>query len=175
MTDKIAHVQDQLLVIDAQAGSRVALEELVRRWYTKLWQYACNLTLDQPAAWDIAQESWYDIIRGLRRLNDPAHFKAWAYKITTHRAMDWLRDQRRHQHTSLSSIEPPCACQEEDSDLLEDMHRLKEKSRLVLSLYYLENLTVAEISIALDIPAGTVKSRLYKARQELRLLWENTP
>jgi len=89
--------------------------------------------------------------------------------------MDWLRDQRRHQHTSLSSIEPPCTCQEEASDVQEYMQQLKEKSRLVLSLYYLENLTVAEISIALDIPAGTVKSRLYKARQELKILWDNTP
>lgn len=175
MTDKITHIQDQLLVMDAQAGSRVALEELVRRWYTKLRQHAFNLTSDQQAAWDIAQKSWYDIIRGLRRLNDPAHFQAWAYKITTHRAMDWLRDQRRHQHTSLSSTEALCTCQEEDSDGLEHMHRLKEKSRLVLSLYYLENLTVAEISIALDIPAGTVKSRLYKARQELKTLLDNTP
>jgi len=175
MTDKIAQIQDQLLVLDAQAGSRVALEELVRRWYTKLWQHACNLTSDRQAAWDIAQKSWYDIIKGLSRLNDPAHFQAWAYKITTHRAMDWLRDQRRHQHTSLSSIEPPCTCQEEASDVQEYMQQLKEKSRLVLSLYYLENLTIAEISIALDVPAGTVKSRLYKARQELKILWDNTP
>jgi RNA polymerase sigma factor (sigma-70 family) len=116
MTDKITHIQDQLLVMDAQAGSRAALEELVRRWYSKLRQHAFNLTSDQQAAWDIAQKSWYDIIRGLRRLNDPAHFQAWAYKITTHRAMDWLRDQRRHQHTSLFSTEALCTCQEEDSD-----------------------------------------------------------
>ena len=63
MTDRIAYIQDQLLVMDAQAGSRVALEELVRRWYTKLWQHAYNLTSDQQAAWDIAQKSWCDIIR----------------------------------------------------------------------------------------------------------------
>ncbi len=175
MTDRIAYIQDQLLVMDAQAGSRVALEELVRRWYTKLWQHACNLTSDQQAAWDIAQKSWCDIIRGLRRLNDPAHFRAWAYKITTNRTMDWLRDRQRYQHTSLSSIKPPCTCKEDDSDVQEYMHRLKENSRLVLSLYYLENLTIAEIGIALNIPAGTVKSRLYKARQELKKLWDKTP
>jgi len=175
MTDKVAYIQDQLLVMDAQAGSREALEEPVRRWYTRLWKHAHNLTSDQQAAWDIAQKSWYDIIKGLRRLNDPAHFRAWAYKITTNRTMDWLRDQQRHQHTALSSIEPPCTGKENDSDVLEYIHGLKEKSRLVLSLYYLENLTVAEIGIALNIPPGTVKSRLYKARQELKILWDTIP
>lgn len=175
MTDKITYIQDQLLVMDAQAGSRVALEELVRRWYTKLWRHACNLTSDQQAAWDITQKSWYDIIRGLRGLSDPAHFKAWAYRITTNRTMDWVRDRQRHHHSSLCSIEPPCACQEDDSDVLVYMRRLKEQSRLVLSLYYFENLTVAEISIALNIPAGTVKSRLYTARQELKTLLDRIP
>ena len=53
MTDRIAQIQDQLLELDAQAGSRVALEELVRRWYTKLWQHARRLTSDQQAAWGI--------------------------------------------------------------------------------------------------------------------------
>jgi RNA polymerase sigma-70 factor (ECF subfamily) len=86
-----------------------------------------------------------------------------------------LRDRQRHQHTSLSSVEPPpCTSRADDSDLLELLHRLKENSRLVLCLYYLESLTVAEISIALNIPAGTVKSRLYKARQELKTLWDKT-
>ena len=106
MTDRIAYIQDQLLVMDAQAGSRVALEELVRRRYTKLWQHAYNLTSDQQAAWDIAQKSWCDIMRGLRRLNDPALFRAWAYKITTNRTTDWLRDQPPQCVSGTTSAQP---------------------------------------------------------------------
>jgi len=175
MTDRITTIQNQLLVMDAQQGSRVAIEELVRRWYTKLWQHAKRLTSDQQAAWDITQKSWYAIIKGLRRLEDPARFQAWAYKITTHRTMDWLRTQQRQQHSPLSSIEPPCDSEDDSSEVREALLQLKQSSRLVLTLYYWEHLSIAEISIVLDIPPGTVKSRLYKARQELKTLWNNTP
>ena len=175
MTDKIRSIQNQLLVMDAQEGSRVALEELVRRWYTKLWQHARRLTSDRQAAWDITQRSWYDIIKGLRRLEDPARFAAWAYRITTHRAMDWLRTQRRQQHSPLPAVEPPCDCEDDSAEVREALLQLKESSRVVLTLYYWEQLSIAEISIVLEIPAGTVKSRLYKARQELKSLWDGTP
>ncbi len=104
MTDRIRTIQNQLLVMDAQEGSQVALEELVRRWYGQLWQHARRLTSDPQAAWDITQRSWYDIIKGLRRLEDPARFRAWAYQITTHRAMDWLRTRQRQQQQLLESL-----------------------------------------------------------------------
>ena len=175
MTNRIATIEDQLLVIDAQGGSRVALEELVRRWYARLWQHARRLTSDPHAAWDITQKSWYDIIIGLRRLKDPAHFQAWAYKITTHRAMDWLRTWQRRQCRPLCSVEPPCEVDDDSSDVKEALLQLKENSRLVLVLYYWEHLSVAEISIVLEIPAGTVKSRLHKAREELKALWDHIP
>jgi len=175
MTDRIATIQNQLLVLDAQEGSRVALEELVRRWYGKLWQHARRLTSDPHAAWDITQRSWYDIIKGLRRLEDPARFAAWAYRITTHRAMDWLRTCQRQQHSPLPAIEPPCAGADDSAEVREALLQLKESSRLVLTLYYWEHLSIAEISIVLEIPAGTVKSRLYTARQELKSLWDGTP
>jgi len=175
MTDRIRTIQNQLLVMDAQEGSRVALEELVRRWYSKLWQHAKRLTSDRQAAWDITQKSWYDIIKGLRRLEDPARFAAWAYQITTHRAMDWLRTRQRQQHSPLSAIESPCASEDDSAEVREALLQLKEGSRLVLTLYYWEHLSVAEISIVLEIPAGTVKSRLYKARKELKALWDGTP
>ena len=173
MTGRIATIENQLLVMDAQEGSRVALEELVRRWYSRLWQHARRLTDDEQAAWDITQRSWYDIIKGLRRLEDPARFAAWAYKITTHRAMDWVRSEQRQQHGSLASLEAPCDSDEDSTEVREALGQLKESSRVVLILYYWEHLSLAEISIVLEVPAGTVKSRLYRARHELKSLWDD--
>lgn len=175
MTDRIASLENQLLVMDAQEGSRVALEELVRRWYTRLWQHARRLTADPHAAWDITQKSWYDIIKGLPRLEDPARFPAWAYKITTHRAMDWLRTGRRRRHLPLDAIDSPGVADDDSAEVQEALLQLKESSRLVLVLYYWEQLSIAEIAIVLEIPAGTVKSRLHRARQELKALWDHTP
>jgi len=171
MTDRITTLQNQLLVMDAQEGSRAALGELVRRWYGKLWQHARRLTSDPQAAWDVTQKSWYDIIKGLRRLEDPACFPAWAYNITTHRAMDWLRTRHRRPCRPLSSVEPPCDSDDDSAEVRDALLQLKEGSRLVLILYYWEHLSIAEISIVLEIPAGTVKSRLHTARQELKALW----
>ena len=172
MGDRISQVQNQLLVLDAQEGSRLALEELVRRWYHKLWQHARRLTDDAQAAWDITQKSWYNIIKGLARLEDPARFPAWAYKITTHRAMDYRRNQQRRQHQPLPAIDPPAESEEDSLEVRDVLQQMKENSRLVLTLYYWEQLSIAEIGIVLDIPAGTVKSRLFQARRELKALWE---
>ena len=85
------YAEDQLLVMEAQDGDVRAMEALVRRWQKRLWQHALRLTDDREAAWDVTQQTWLGIIKGLRRLNDPARFRAWAYRITTNQAMDWLK------------------------------------------------------------------------------------
>jgi len=63
----------------------------------------------------------------------------------------------------------------DSADVQEALQQLTESSRMVLVLYYWEQLSIAEIGIVLEIPAGTVKSRLHRARQELKALWDHTP
>ena len=156
----------------AQDGDAEALDKLVCLWQKKLWQYVFRLTSDTHAAWDITQQCWLEIIKGLKKLNDPACFKAWAYRIATNKSMDWLKNKRKDKHISLDSIEIDCYQKNDDLRVKELVQRLKTDSRAILSLYYFEQLSIPEISIALDIPQGTVKSRLFKARQELKQLWE---
>ena len=67
---------DQILVMDAQDGDARAMEKLVARWQKRLWHYAYRLTGTTEGAWDVTQESWLGIIIGLRRLHDPANFRA---------------------------------------------------------------------------------------------------
>jgi len=74
MKREITHIEDQLLVMDAQDGNTKAMEALVSRWQKKLWRHAFRLTADPQAAWDVTQQSWLGIIKGLRKLNDPANF-----------------------------------------------------------------------------------------------------
>lgn len=69
----VEQLVDEILVMDCQSGSVKALEILVSRWQKRLWRYAYNLTGDSEMAWDITQESWLGIIKGLRRLHDPAN------------------------------------------------------------------------------------------------------
>ncbi len=156
----------------AQDGNAKALEKLVCLWQKKLWQYVFRLTADVHASWDITQQCWLEIIKGLRKLHNPANFKAWAYRIATNRTIDWLKDKNRSQHINLESIEVDRSQKDSDSQVKELVQKLKNESRAILSLYYFEQLSVSEISIALNVPPGTVKSRLFTAREELKQLWE---
>ena len=172
MKDNLSNIENQLLVMAAQSGSAKALEKLVRLWQKKLWRYVFRLTDDSHAAWDITQQCWLGIIKGLRKLNDPACFKAWAYRIATNKSIDWLERKSQDKHISLDSVEIDCCRKNDDLQVKELVQKLKYDSRAVLNLHYFEQLSIFEISIALNIPQGTVKSRLFKARSELKRLWE---
>ena len=171
MEDNLSNIEDQLLVMDAQDGDSEAMEKLVRRWQKKLWQYVFRLTSDIHAAWDITQQCWLEIIKGLKKLNDPACFRPWAYRIATNKSIDWLKNKSKDQHINLDLVEVGCDREKNDLGAEELVQRLKDESRTVLILYYFEQLTISEISFALNIPAGTVKSRLHSARKELKELW----
>jgi RNA polymerase sigma-70 factor (ECF subfamily) len=172
MKDNLSNIENQFLVMAAQDGNAAALEKLICLWQKKLWQYVFRLTADVHASWDITQQCWLEIIKGLKKLNDPKNFKAWAYRIATNRSIDWLKNRNRNQHINVESIEVVCEQKDDDLQVEELVERLKRDSRVILNLYYFEQLSIPEISIALSIPQGTVKSRLFTAREELKQLWE---
>ena len=172
MDRPVEQLVDEILVMDCQRGSVKALEILVSRWQKRLWQYAYNLTSNADASWDITQESWLSIIKGLRKLQDPARFKAWAYRITTNKSIDWIRKSKAVKQTSIDEIEQQQSSPKKDTGLKELLEKLDVEKKVVLNLYYFEQLTVSEISVALKIPKGTVKSRLYSARRELKELYQ---
>ena len=78
MKDKLSKIENQFLVMAAQDGNTEALEKLFYLWQKKLWRYVFRLTTDVHASWDITQQCWLEIIKGLKKLNNPASFKAWA-------------------------------------------------------------------------------------------------
>jgi RNA polymerase sigma-70 factor (ECF subfamily) len=167
----VEQLVDEILVMDCQSGSAKALEKLILRWQKRLWGYAYHLTGDSEAAWDITQESWLGIIKGLRRLHDPARFRSWAYKIITNKASDWIRKKKAIQHIRIEEIQDPQVQEKKEVGLKELLEKLDMRKRAVLSLYHFEQLSVREISIILNIPGGTVKSRLHSARNELKEYW----
>jgi len=178
MPNPAEQIAEEILVMDAQGGDRNAFDMLVLRWQKRLWWHAFNLTGRAEAAWDVAQESWLDIVRGLTRLNDPAKFGAWAYRIVSHKAYDW-----RHRHGDGASPEigqeevPALAAEQGQCQTVSGVHdvlrRLPARTQVVLILYYLEGLSLAEIARILGLPEGTVKSRLHTARIEFREIWES--
>ncbi len=171
MKDNLSKIEDQLLVMAARDGDAEAIKELVGRWQKKLWRYVHRRTSNSQATWDITQQCWLEIIRGIRKLNDPACFKAWVYRIATNKSIDWLNNKSKERHIELDSIGIDRHQNEDGLRVKELLHKLKDESMTVLSLYYFEELSVTEISIALNVKRGTVKSRLFTAREELKELW----
>ena len=169
---------DELLVMRCQSGEAGAMDSLVRRWQRPLWRYAHRLTGRPEAAWEVAQEAWMGIVRGIRKLDDPASFRKWAYRIVTNKAADWIRRRRRlRDRTEALDEQVPAAPRAADGDdrldrVREAIRRLPPGLRAIVSLHYVDDFTVAEIAEILRIPAGTVKSRLHHARNELRRLCE---
>ena len=179
MPSPVEQIADEILVMDAQSGKGEALEILVSRWQKRLWRHALCLTGLTGAAWDISQESWLDIVRGLTRLKDPAKFGSWAYRIVSHKAYDWRRHCGREfslriepEETNVVTAEE--GKQERASDVHDMLRRLSPHAQVVLNLYYLEGFSLAEIANILGTPEGTVKSRLHAARIEFRKHWEAT-
>ena len=172
MKKEITEIEDQLLVMDAQDGSSEAMETLVRRWQKRLWKYAFRLTANHQAAWDVTQQSWLGIIKGLRKLHDPANFKPWAYRITTNKAANWIKKNSKEKKLNIDDIQEREQKVQKEIGIKELLEKLDIKKRAVLEMYYFEQLAVSEISTALRIPKGTVKSRLSNARKELKEIYQ---
>jgi RNA polymerase sigma-70 factor (ECF subfamily) len=171
MSVEYSDIEDQFLVMDAQDGDISAMEKLVTRWQKRLWRHAYRLTNDIQAAWDVTQQSWLGIIKGLNRLEDPANFKSWAYRITTNKAADWCKKKNAIHQVACERLESIESKEKKDIGIKEMLGKLDIRKRMVVSLYYFEQMGVSEISQVLNIPAGTVKSRLSAARNDLKELW----
>jgi len=174
-------ILDELLVLRVQDGEPESLETLTLRWQPRLLRHALRLTTDHDAAAEIVQEAWVAAIRGIRRLRDPAMFRGWVYGILSNKAADWVRcrQRTRQMHISFETNEPDVASNDSDisqrecrdrqiEELRAAMALLSIDHRAVLSMHYGEEMSVEEISRALAIPEGTVKSRLHHARERLR-------
>lgn len=159
-------ILDAYLVASARLGDGEALGALAQRWNGKLLAHAWRLLRDHEAAKDAVQESWAEMLRGLSRLRDDAAFAAWAYRIVSRRCARHIgRIQGERQLAEEVAAAPV-------EDRLADTSSVDVKSvraairtlpagqQAAIALFYLEDMSVAEVAVALDVPAGTVKTRL---------------
>lgn len=173
-------VLDEYLVLAARSGSADAFRRLVERWTPRLLRHAGRVLLDTDAAADAVQDAWLAIARDLRRLDDPARFAGWALAITTRRCVDEIRRRQRGRVLTEASVEAaalgPVVADDPDArlDLAAALARLAPDQRLLVSLFYGEDLSVETIADVLNVPPGTIKSRLHAIRQTLKTQMEGS-
>lgn len=170
MTQGLDCVIDELLVMLAAEGDREALDRLARRWGPRHHAHARRLLGGSDYATDAVQDAWVSIIRSLSRLNEPAKFPAWSYAIVTKRCQDIMRKPFWHKESEWSPEHEETATHDNgiEDDLRSGLRKLPPSQRAAIALFYLDGLSVAEIAIALHTPAGTIKTRLFHARNKLR-------
>lgn len=161
---------DGLLVVRSQRGDAAAFGLLVERWQGRFVSTARRLTGDEHAAQDAVQESWVAVINRLRSLEDPQAFATWAFAILRNKCMDLHRRSARRLRADQAAAREarPNGGEAEAVSLEEALARLPEKQRAAVVLYYWDGFSVPEIAEIEAVPAGTVKSRLYHAREVLR-------
>lgn len=161
-------------MVSAKGGDRDAFAMLVSRWQKRLIAHAWRLTGDRETAQDAVQARWSEIVHGLARLQDERAFPAWAYRIVLRACAKQVgpKVQQRMIAEALireSSQEPLGADTGVDGQRLQQAVRdLPPEQCAAIALFHFEELSVAEVAVALDIPVGTVKTRLMHARRKLR-------
>ncbi|MFL6244526.1 MAG: RNA polymerase sigma factor [Thermoanaerobaculia bacterium] len=160
---------ERSLVLRAQSGDREAFDALLREIGPVLLRYATRVTGDATLAEDVVQETFIAIIRKIAWLNDASLFRAWAYRIASRQAFRLLRKHRRFTDPieDLPFVDAPSDPWQRER-LLSSLEQLSPASRAVVTLHYLEEMPLADVAAVLDLPLGTVKSRLSYGLVQLR-------
>ena len=169
---------DAKLVLKYQAGDANALTLLVKRWHKLFCEKAFWIIKDSDIAKDVAQDSWKTIIDNINGLKDVNCFGGWALRIVYNKSLDVINNDKRksktieaykYQHDESSPVE---GNDKEDLKraLLTTIKTLPEHQQTVIRLFYVQDYSLQEICDILNISLGTAKSRLFYAREKLKLI-----
>jgi len=170
---------DGWLVNRIRDGDLEALGELYERYKTQVYRTALAITRDKEAAEDILQEAFLRVYAHADRLDETVSLGPWLYRVTVNLAYSWVSRVKRWLHSLQGMFgrwtlsvqwDPETTAEERERQqtLQQAIDALSPDHRVVIVLYYLEGLSLKEIAYVVNIPEGTVKSRLHYARESLR-------
>jgi RNA polymerase sigma-70 factor, ECF subfamily len=160
---------DRDLVRRTRRGDREAAAALFRRYWRDAWRAAFAITGRRSLADDVAADGFERAFAALNRFDERRPFGPWLHRIVANRALDLLRAERRLSDEELPEL-PDLAPVHEvgDRSLLASVAALSVERRVVVVLRYGVGMTPAQIADALDLPVGTVNSRLARGLEQLR-------
>ena len=168
-------IQQELLVLQCRRGRRDALEKLIRLWERRLLYYLRRLVRQEEDAWDVLQQVWLKVIRNIGSLKKPDRLPVWLYRIARNTARSHWRAKYAQPLFREDMDRLPekggdggIAAFEDAEQVHYGLEQLSPVHRDVLTLFFLEDLSIAEIAEVVGVPVGTVKSRLHHAKQALR-------
>lgn len=172
---KKEHIYEEFLVASAKLGDQTAMTRLVALRGPKLLAHATRLLGNVEQARDATQDAWIEILKGLKRLNDDRAFASWAYMITTRRCARIIKTTQSQRQVAQAVLSEENTSEAEKGPEAADAHTVRNaiktlpaNQQATVALFYLEDMSVTEVARALDIPNGTVKTRLMHARTKLK-------
>ena len=169
----------ELLVLRCKRGQKDALQELVGTWENKLFYYIRRMVDEEQDAWQILQDTWVKVISNIKKLRDPKKLPSWLYTIARNTALSHLRKKYKRQalfepDTNVRNLEDPAnnIAFEDVRQVHFGLAKISLHHREVLTLFFLQDLSIEEIAEVLQIPPGTVKSRLHHAKRALKAILE---
>jgi len=176
---------DQEIVAQFRSGDRDAFAKLVQKYQSRVLTLATRILDNRSEAEDVAQDIFVKVFQSLHEFRGASRFSTWLYRITVNHCLNYIRRRTRQQQT-LVAAEPEEWMQESPTSnphrTLEQKERwalvqaklqvLSPEYRTILLLRDFEGLSYEEIADVLQLESGTVKSRLHRARTELKALLE---
>ena len=171
-------MNELLLISRARGGDREAFGELVEQYRDNVYRLAYRMCGNAYDADEAAQEAFVAAWRALPNFRGDAKFSTWLYRLTTNAAIDVMRREKRHQTVGdgemvdladdADSPQETVERTEQQETVQKALATLSEEYREVLLLRYMEELDYAEIAEVLQLPSGTVKSRINRAKAALK-------
>ena len=180
-------VEESKLIEKAKHGDEKAFKELYNKYYRLLRYIIYDIVKDDDVTADLLSITFIKAFKGINRFAENISFEAWLKTIASNTAIDFYRQKRRKQNDySIDNEDNTLQLIDEDSDheaeiikaeninlLKEALSKLRKKYQNLLTLRYYQGLSYEELSVALNIPIGTVKSDLNKAKHKLRYYFQN--
>jgi len=182
-----APVEEMELVRRARKGDLAAYDDLVRRYQERIYATVYHMTSNHEDANDLAQEAFIKAFQALKSFKGGSSFYTWVYRIAVNKTINFLKQRRNKAQMSLDDLDVNA---EHDPDLVAlisdktprrevnlaelqeklnaALQRLSEPHRLVVVLHDVQGLSHEEIAKIMDCNIGTVRSRLFYARQQLQ-------
>ena len=179
--------KEQALVGRAREGDLSAYDELVRRYQERIYATVYHMTANHEDANDLAQESFIKAYQSLKSFKGDASFFTWLYRIAVNKTINFLKQRKKRVHLSLNDLDfniehnpefvslvsentprREAKLAELQEKLNEAIQKLSEPHRLVVILHDVQGLSHEEIGQLMDCNTGTVRSRLFYARQQLQ-------
>ena len=167
-------LESELLTIRWQRGDRSAFEGIVKLWEKPLLYYLRRLTTSEADAWELLQETWLKLVRSLGSLKDTRSLPSFLYTTARNTAISRFRQLDSEESSSFAENLPDLSAADDVGlfEKAEEVHQaldqLPVQQREVLTLFFLQDLSLQQMAALLRLPVGTVKSRLFYAKQAIR-------